>query len=98
MVFEDVHWADPTSLELFELIVERASSFPLLAIVTFRPEFVPPWVGRPQVTLISLNRLPRRHSAEMMLNSESRWVPSGSPDTLDSGKERNKSLEFLGAL
>jgi predicted ATPase len=66
MVFEDVHWADPTSLELFELIVERASSLPLLAIVTFRPEFVPPWVGRPQVTLISLNRLPRRLSAEMI--------------------------------
>jgi class 3 adenylate cyclase/tetratricopeptide (TPR) repeat protein len=66
MVFEDVHWADPTSLELFELIVERAPSFPLLAIVTFRPEFVPPWVGRPQVTLISLNRLPRRLSAEMI--------------------------------
>ena len=66
MVFEDVHWADPTSLELFELIVERASSLPLLAIVTFRPEFVPPWVGRPQVTLISLNRLPRRHAAEMI--------------------------------
>jgi class 3 adenylate cyclase len=66
IVFEDVHWADPTSLELFELIVERASSFPLLAIVTFRPEFVPPWVSRPQVTLISLNRLPRRLSAEMI--------------------------------
>jgi class 3 adenylate cyclase len=66
MMFEDAHWADPTSLELFELIVERASSFPLLAIVTFRPEFVPPWVGRPQVTLISLNRLPRRLAAEMI--------------------------------
>ena len=66
MVFEDVHWADPTSLELFELIVERASSVPLLAIVTFRPEFVPPWVSRPQVTLISLSRLPRRLSAEMI--------------------------------
>ena len=66
MVFEDVHWADPTSLELFELIVERASSLPLLAIVTFRPEFVPPWVSRAQVTLISLNRLPRRFSAAMI--------------------------------
>jgi class 3 adenylate cyclase len=66
MVFEDVHWADPTSLELFELIVERASRLPLLAIVTFRTEFVPPWVSHPQVTLISLNRLPRRLSAEMI--------------------------------
>jgi class 3 adenylate cyclase len=66
LVVEDAHWADPTSLELFELIVERASSMPLLAIITFRPEFVPPWVGRPQVTLISLNRLPRRLRAEMI--------------------------------
>ena len=66
LVVEDAHWADPTSLELFELIVERASSLPLLAIVTFRTEFVPPWVGRPQVTLISLNRLPRRLRAEMI--------------------------------
>jgi class 3 adenylate cyclase/tetratricopeptide (TPR) repeat protein len=66
IVVEDAHWADPTSLELFELIVERASSMPLLAIVTFRPEFVAPWVGRPQVTLISLNRLPRRLRAEMI--------------------------------
>ena len=66
LVVEDAHWADPTSLELFDLIVERASSLPLLAIVTFRPEFVPPWVGRPQVTLISLNRLPRRLRAEMI--------------------------------
>ncbi|WP_024520721.1 adenylate/guanylate cyclase domain-containing protein [Bradyrhizobium sp. Tv2a-2] len=67
-VAEDAHWADPTSLELFELIVERAPSLPLLAIVTFRPEFVPPWVGRPQVALISLNRLPRRLRAEMIVH------------------------------
>ena len=66
LVAEDAHWADSTSLELFELIVNRASSLPLLAIVTFRPDFVPPWVGRPQVTLISLNRLPRRLRAEMI--------------------------------
>jgi class 3 adenylate cyclase len=66
LVVEDAHWADPTSLELFDLIVERASRLPLLAIVTFRPEFMPPWVGRPQVTLISLNRLPRRLRAEMI--------------------------------
>ena len=39
---------------------------PLLAIVTFRPEFVPHWVGRPHVTLISLNRLPRRLRAQMI--------------------------------
>jgi class 3 adenylate cyclase/predicted ATPase len=66
LVVEDAHWADPTSLELFELILGRVSSLRLLVIVTFRPEFVSPWVGRPQVTLISLNRLPRRLRAEMI--------------------------------
>jgi class 3 adenylate cyclase/tetratricopeptide (TPR) repeat protein len=66
LVVEDVHWADPTSLELIELIVGRALSLPLLAIATFRPEFVPPWVGHPQVTLISLNRLPPRLCTEMI--------------------------------
>jgi class 3 adenylate cyclase/tetratricopeptide (TPR) repeat protein len=66
LVVEDAHWADPTSLELFDLIVARAPSLPLLAIFTFRPEFVPPWVGLPQVTLIALNRLPRRLCAEMI--------------------------------
>jgi class 3 adenylate cyclase/tetratricopeptide (TPR) repeat protein len=66
LLIEDAHWADPTSLELIELIIDRAASLPLLAILTFRPEFVPPWIGRPQVTLISLNRLPRRLRAEMI--------------------------------
>ena len=51
---------------MFDLIVDRVPSLPLLAIVTFRPEFMPPWVGRPQVTLLSLNRLPRRPRAEMI--------------------------------
>jgi hypothetical protein len=40
------HPADPTSLELFDLIVEQAPSLPLLVIVTFRPEFAAPWIGR----------------------------------------------------
>ena len=58
MVFEDVHWIDPTSLELLDLIVDRVPTLPVLLIVTFRPEFAPPWVGRPHVTLLSLSRLP----------------------------------------
>jgi class 3 adenylate cyclase/predicted ATPase len=68
LVAEDAHWADPTSIELFDLIVERTPTLPLLAVVTFRPEFAAPWVGRPQVTLISLNRLPRRLRAEMIVH------------------------------
>src|SRR5262249_17542875 len=64
MVVEDAHWIDPTSLELLELTVERVPSLPVLLIITFRPEFTPPWVGRPQVTLLSLSRLSRRQGTE----------------------------------
>jgi predicted ATPase len=60
VVFEDAHWIDPTSRELLDLTVERARSLPVLLIVTFRPEFQPPWSGQPQVTMLALNRLDRR--------------------------------------
>jgi predicted ATPase len=60
MVFEDAHWIDPTSHELLDLTVERASSLPVLLIVTFRPEFQTPWTGQPQVTMLTLSRLDRR--------------------------------------
>jgi len=60
MVFEDAHWIDPTSRELLDLTVERVGSLPVLLIVTFRPEFQPPWTGQPQVTILALNRLDRR--------------------------------------
>jgi predicted ATPase len=60
MVFEDAHWIDPTSRELLDLTVERVSALPVLLIVTFRPEFQPPWIGQPQVAMVALNRLDRR--------------------------------------
>jgi class 3 adenylate cyclase/predicted ATPase len=60
MVFEDAHWMDPTSRELLDITVERVSSLPVLLIVTFRPEFQPPWIGQSQVTMLALNRLDRR--------------------------------------
>jgi class 3 adenylate cyclase len=60
MVFEDAHWIDPTSRELLDLTIERVRSLPVLLIVTFRPEFQPPWTGQPQVSMLALNRLGRR--------------------------------------
>ena len=57
MVFEDAHWIDPTSRELLDLTAEHIRSLPVLLIVTFRPEFQPPWTGQPQVTMLALNRL-----------------------------------------
>ena len=60
MIFEDAHWTDPTSLELLGRIVDRITSLRVLLIVTFRPEFEPPWIGRPYVTALTINRLAQR--------------------------------------
>jgi class 3 adenylate cyclase/predicted ATPase len=60
IISEDAHWTDPTSLELFGRAVDRITSLPVLQIVTFRPEFEPPWIGRPHVTALTINRLTRR--------------------------------------
>jgi class 3 adenylate cyclase/predicted ATPase len=57
MVFEDAQWADPTSLELLGRAIDRIASRRALLVVTFRPEFKPPWIGRPYVTTLSINRL-----------------------------------------
>jgi class 3 adenylate cyclase/predicted ATPase len=66
IIFEDAHWTDPTSLELFSLVVDRIQSLRALLIVTFRPEFNPPWVGRPHVTALTINRLTKRDVDEMI--------------------------------
>src|SRR4029077_773440 len=60
MLFEDAHWADPTSLEVVSRVVNRLRNLRVLLIVTFRPEFDPPWIGRPYVTALTLNRLAQR--------------------------------------
>src|SRR6516165_1080315 len=60
MIFEDAHWADPTSLEVVSRVVDRLRNLRVLLIVTFRPEFDPPWIGRFYVTAITLNRLAQR--------------------------------------
>jgi predicted ATPase len=60
MIFEDAHWTDPTSLELFSRTVDRIRTLRALLIVTFRPEFDPPWIGRPYVTALTINRLAER--------------------------------------
>jgi len=66
MIFEDAHWTDPTSLELFGRIVDRIRNLHLLMIVTFRPKFESPWIGRPYVTALTINRLGEREIAAMI--------------------------------
>jgi predicted ATPase len=66
MIFEDAHWTDPTSLESFGRVVDRIPRLPVLLIVTFRPEFDPPWIGRSYVTALTLNRLAQRDIGAMI--------------------------------
>ncbi len=65
MLFEDVHWADPTSLGAFEALVDRLADLPILLLASFRSGFAAPWVGRPDSSLIALSRLNPRQSAEL---------------------------------
>jgi predicted ATPase len=66
MLFEDVHWIDPSSRELLDLLVERVAHLPVLLLVTFRPEFLPPWSGQAHVTVLVLNRLDWRDGAVLV--------------------------------
>jgi class 3 adenylate cyclase/predicted ATPase len=66
LLFEDLHWIDASSGELLDLLIEKIEGWPVLLIATFRPDFQPRWTGQPQVTTLSLTRLNRQHSAELV--------------------------------
>src|SRR5262249_3652190 len=65
-IFEDVHWTDPTSLELFGRTVDRIRTLRVLLLVTFRPEFEPLWIGRAHVTALTINRLTEHEIGAMI--------------------------------
>jgi class 3 adenylate cyclase/tetratricopeptide (TPR) repeat protein len=65
-LLEDAHWTDPSSLELFNRLVDRMPGLRAFLIVTFRPEFVPPWVGQAHVQSLALSRFGRRHAVAMI--------------------------------
>jgi len=66
VIFEDAQWVDPTSLELLERMVDGVERWPVLLVITFRPEFQPPWGGLAHVTLHPLKKLNRRESATLL--------------------------------
>jgi predicted ATPase len=49
-LFEDVHWVDPSTLEFLGIVIERIQRLPVLILITFRPEFQPPWTGQAHLT------------------------------------------------
>ena len=66
MIVEDAHWIDPTSRELLDLAVERIPELPVLLVVTFRPEFQPPWSGQSHATTLVLHRLDQRDRVSLV--------------------------------
>jgi class 3 adenylate cyclase/predicted ATPase len=65
-VIEDAHWIDPSTLEATNRFVEAVKTAPVLLLITFRPEFFPPWLDQPHVTMIQLNRLGRDQASAMV--------------------------------
>ena len=94
MIFEDLHWIDPTSRELLDLTVEKITELPVLLVATYRPEFQPPWVGGSQVTVIALNRLGRNEGATLVhrLAGNLGALP---PDIVDEIVERTDGVPLF---
>ena len=66
MLLEDAHWIDPTSLDLTGRLIERVKDLAVLIVVTARPEFEAPWIGRPHFTAVALNRFERSQVVTMI--------------------------------
>ena len=88
-VWEDLHWADPSTLELLGLLLDQVPTARLLLVLTCRPEFRPPWAPRSYVTPLTLTRLMRPQVEEMVLR-----VTGGKACGLGSGGD---DLSGLGA-
>jgi tetratricopeptide (TPR) repeat protein len=78
MLLEDAHWADPSSLELLDKVIGLVPELPVLLVVSFRPEFVAPWIGHARVTLLALSRLDRRQATQLatQINVGHRLTPA----------------------
>ncbi|MGQ0556123.1 MAG: ATP-binding protein [Nitrospiraceae bacterium] len=66
LIVEDAHWLDPTTLDLMTRIIDRIRQMRVLLLITFRPDFRPVWAEYSHVTFLTVSRLPRRQSAELI--------------------------------
>jgi class 3 adenylate cyclase/predicted ATPase len=94
MIFEDLHWIDPTSRELLDLTVEKIAGLRVLLVATYRLEFQPPWVGGSQVTVIALNRLGRNEGASLVHHLAGN-LGALPPDVVDEIVERTDGVPLF---
>jgi len=73
--FEDLHWADPSTLELLGLLIDQAPTARMLLLLTFRPEFTPPWPAQAHILQMYLNRLPQQDIAAMVERVAGKALP-----------------------
>jgi TOMM system kinase/cyclase fusion protein len=78
LVMEDLHWVDPSTLELLSLLVDQGPTAPILALFTFRPDFAPPWMGRSHLTQVTVHRLLSHQTVEVIrLVAHTKALPPG---------------------
>ncbi len=93
MIFDDLHWIDPSSRELLDRTIERVANWPVLLLAMFRPEFQPPWTGQPHVTMLTLGRLDRTLTAAMIANVAGE--ASLSPEIVEEIAERTDGVPLF---
>jgi predicted ATPase len=93
MVVEDLHWLDPSSLELQQLLAEQGAIAPLMLLYTARPEFRQPWPLRSHHTQITLNRLSTRDAQKMIAQVAARHALAR--ETLDAVMERTSGVPLF---
>jgi class 3 adenylate cyclase/predicted ATPase len=87
LIFEDIHWIDPTTQELLDIFVQRIEHMPVLLIATCRPDHAASWADQPHVTMVTLNRLNKFDSEALVrgLMAKTTALPS---DLIDEIVER----------
>jgi class 3 adenylate cyclase len=93
LAFEDLHWADPTSIDLMRTLAERGGQAPLLIVTTARPEFRPPWGMRSHHTVISL--APLDHAQVRQMVGELASLHALSKDVIDGVGERTGGVPLF---
>jgi class 3 adenylate cyclase len=87
-VMEDLHWVDPTTLELLSLLVDQGPTARMLVLLTCRPDFSLPWTGRAHRTQVTLTRLPRRQATCSITSGGPRQGPATRGDRAGGRQDR----------